>query len=213
MAGRELRAAMPVVLSLLGGVALVVRMILYRLPLQTALLHLLPTAPAFAFLAVLQFVMSQISKEKAARTLLFLRGLPVSNDEIITSKIVAILAGASIVFVLPVAILLVAMRHWHINQPFNMLLVGVWLWVFLLFFGLLATWAAIEFTQANAARVAGGITLGLILLFYIMRHFDLGLSREWLSAWGFIPAAGLLLVGWRIILIRFRSREFADLIE
>lgn len=214
--GRELRSMAPMILSLLGVVLLVVCVTAYRIGVPQALVNTLPTGPTFAFIGIFQFVISQVTKEKAARTFLFLRGLPVSNDEIVTSKIAAILAGASVIFAAPLVALLLIMSHWNVSAPPFAFWMYLWAWIFMLGFGLVSVAAAMQFTQAAALRITGAIALGLFLLGRLAVRStsitSLFLDSK-MFAWGLIPAVAIVVVVWRLVLLRFRRLDFADLVE
>ena len=213
---RELRAVLPMVTVLLGACALVAAVPVSRLPMKTALLNLLFTPATFAMIGIMQSVQSQILKEKASKALLFLRTLPVSNDEIITGKVVAIMAGASLVHVLPSTALLIALSRWQVSLPPLALWSLLWQWISVLAAGIVWAALAVEFEQRWAVIVFLAILVVVVALVggigRAMSPMSLVTQRA-LFAGGLLPAGLFIVCGWRWIVSRFRSRDFADLVE
>ena len=216
LVARELRAILSMAAALLGCGVLVVVVTLFRLPAKVALVNLLSTPAGLATTGIMLFVQSQILKEKASKTLLFLRTLPVSNDVIITGKIVAIIVAASIVYVLPSTALLIALSRWQVSLPPLALWSLLWGWICVLVIGLVWTALAVEFEQRRARIVALAILAVVFAIIEIIGHAISPMSlvtQRRLFMWGLIPAGLFIVCGWRWIVFRFRSRDFADLVE
>ncbi|HEV2385801.1 MAG TPA: hypothetical protein VGS20_00965 [Candidatus Acidoferrales bacterium] len=179
-------------------------------------LFLLPGV--LALLAVVPFVQTIVWKEKAAGTFLLLRMLPLTDDEILFSKLVVVTAAGSFILLVPALALAAAAMAAGGGLPAQAGWMLLWEWVGLAVMTGWSTASAIVFTQQWAAVVPYLALLAASMPF-IAAGYALGPSfwaaivRWHAPQWGLVPASLLAWHGWRLSLRLFHNRDFAQLVE
>lgn len=187
-------------------------------PVPVALLHLTSVAVVFPILSVSQFVQTLIWNEKARGTFLFLRSLPVSSGEVISTKLLVLLLATTTTYLLPVGLLTYSMAR--IGSSVSPLLAWtiLWIWIMLLLLGLATAAAAIAFDQRRAVLLPY-LVLALvgIVLKVAIDHYGPGLPAQLLKLqvhkWGVALAMFLICLAWRGVAHLFRTRDFVQLVE
>jgi hypothetical protein len=171
-----------------------------------------------ALLAVVPFVQTIVWKEKAAGTFLFLRMLPLTDEEILGSKLLVITVASSVILLLPLLVLVATLLWLGGNLPLHSWWIWLWEWLVLLMMVGWSTASAIAFTQQRAA-LAPYLFLGVAASPFVLATYWFGPSfwdavLRWHGhQWGLLLAAGVIWHGWRLSLRLFRSRDFAQLVE
>lgn len=171
-----------------------------------------------ALLAVVPFVQTIVWKEKAAGTFLFLRMLPLTDAEIVFSKLLVVTAAGSLILLVPALVLLAAMAAGGGTPPALGGWILVWEWMALAVMAGWSTSSAIVFTQQWAAVVPYLILFPVCLPFAAAGYwmgppFWDRVLRWHAHQWGLFPASLLVWHSWRLSLRLFRKRDFAQLVE
>lgn len=171
-----------------------------------------------ALLAVVPFVQTIVGKEKAAGTFLFLRMLPLTDGEILGSKLLVVTIASSMILLLPM-VALVGTLFWEGgNLPPLSGWIWLWEWLILVIMVGWSTAATIAYTQQRAA-VVPYMLLALAGSPFIIGTYLVGpefwnsFIRWHAQEWGLIAGAALIWHGWSLCLRLFRTRDFAQLVE
>jgi hypothetical protein len=171
-----------------------------------------------ALLAVVPFVQTIVWKEKAAGTFLFLRMLPLTDAEILGSKLLVVTAAASLILFLPLFSL--AGTVWLLGGSLPPHTGWVWLWEWLVLLVMVgwSTASAIAFTQQRAALapylfLAIATTPFALAVYWMGPQFWDLVARWHAHQWGVLVAAAVIWHGWRLSLRLFHDRDFAQLVE
>lgn len=171
-----------------------------------------------ALLAVVPFVQTIVGKEKAAGTFLFLRMLPLTDTEILGSKLIVVTVASSTILLLPLLSVVAALFWEGGNLPTLSAWIWLWEWLVLVIMVGWSTAASIAYTQQRAA-VVPYMLLALAGSPFIIATSWYGPTFwssfvEWhVHEWGLLIAAVLIWHGWSLSLRLFRSRDFAQLVE
>jgi hypothetical protein len=218
---RELSEVLPIVCSFLGVAALLATFGLFSVPkpLPAHAINLQLLLPAVVTMpAILQYTQMLIWNEKAKGTFLFLRMLPVTNDELMSSKLAALVICTSLTFVVPVVTVGVYLYTQGVSltfaQMFNVLL--GWLCLLLLAMGCAA--ASLAFNQQRALLLP---YIALILILGVFGSMDKWVPpRYWkwildfnLNRWAILLPSFGIWTSWRGILSLYRRRDFVKLVE
>jgi hypothetical protein len=171
-----------------------------------------------ALLAVVPFVQTIVWREKAAGTFLFLRMLPLTDNEILLSKLLVVTGAGSLILFLPALGMLTAASLLGGRLPPMSGWLLLWEWVMVVVMAGWSTASAIVFSQQWAA-VVPYMALVLVATPFVAATymagpaFWQGVLRYHAYEWGLVPAAAVAWHGWWLSFRLFRSRDFAQLVE
>lgn len=173
---------------------------------------------AMAVAGLFQYAYVLISNEKSRGTFLFLRTLPISNDEAMLSKILALLLSLSITYLVPTITVFFLIRHFGSATPELDFWADLWTLWHLNFSAIIFVAALIAFEQRKAGLVALPVFLAPAAGYFLGRVIFGGgfWQTGWfllLARWAILPAA--FGIWWAIIftLRLYRRRDFVQLVE
>lgn len=171
-----------------------------------------------AGVALLQFVWTLISDEKKRGVFLFLRLLPVTNDEVMLSRVVAILIGVSVTYAVPIIVMALTLPDKPTRLPASILWEDAWIWILLCVLGEASSAVGLIFERRRGALVL------IVAVFLFMGACYA--ARAWLpetfwrgdwpsiiEQWGLIPGFSLVYLGALITVGIYRRSDFVRLVE